>query len=88
MRCTDVDGDGQCDEYGSGTVACCEDAPLDAGVCGGATALAHATYPLMGGSFLSSTDAGATCDYDFFKVSWDLRLFDAGFRCCFDEDPR
>ncbi len=69
-------------------MARCKDAPLNAGRCGGAAALAHAPCPLMGGSFVTPSDDGAVCDYEFFEASPDLRLFDAGFRCCFDEDPR
>ena len=88
IACTDGDGDGNCDQYGGDAVGCCDDAPLSGGVCGGASALPHSIYPLLGGSYRTLEESSATCDYSFFKVDWDFRLFDTGFRCCFDVDPR
>ncbi|MBN1607110.1 MAG: hypothetical protein JW940_10790 [Polyangiaceae bacterium] len=87
VACTDDDEDGDCD-YGSSGVPCCADAPLSGGLCGGATSLPHATYPLLGGSYQTDSEDGATCDYSFFKVGYGFRLYDTGFRCCFDTDPR
>ena len=46
------------------------------------------TYTLMGGAFNTHTESGATCTFDFFAVSEGFQLFDTGFRCCFDADPR
>ncbi len=87
IRCTDADSNEVCDEYG---LPCCDSAGPAGGSCGGAWTLPHAVYPLLGGSYRSDSaqDQGAICDYTFFKVSSDFRLFDSGFRCCFDEDPR
>jgi hypothetical protein len=85
--CHDDNDDG-CDDYGDGQAKCCEDAPLVDDVCGGPLVRPHSVYPLMGGSYVTLTDTAAECSYDFFKVTWPLRLFDAGFRCCFDTDPR
>jgi hypothetical protein len=44
-------------------------------------------YPLMGGAFLTRTESGATCDFDFYSVTEDYQFYDTGFRCCFSEDP-
>jgi hypothetical protein len=88
VACTDADEDGYCDEYGTDNVPCCDDAPLSGGVCGGVTSLPHATYPLLGGSYQTDSEDSATCDYSFFKVDYGFRLYDTGFRCCFDVDPR
>ncbi|MBW2528425.1 MAG: hypothetical protein JRI23_29895, partial [Deltaproteobacteria bacterium] len=52
----------------------------------GATTSDDNSYALMGGSFFSPED-GATCTFDFYKVNVDYKLFDTGFRCCFDTDP-
>jgi len=46
-----------------------------------------ATYTLMGGAFTSAAESGATCDFSFFNVNDTFKLYDAGFRCCFDADP-
>jgi hypothetical protein len=45
------------------------------------------TYPLMGGAFNSTAENGATCDFDFYTVDQNFKLFDAGFRCCFSSNP-
>jgi hypothetical protein len=52
------------------------------------TRLNGTTYTLMGGSYTTQSEDGARCDFDFFSVANDFKLFDAGFRCCFDQDPR
>jgi hypothetical protein len=93
MPCTDSDTDDNCDEYGTDAVPCCADAPLGADgdgntFCGGPLLLPHSAYPLLGGSYLTADESSAMCDYSFFRVDWDFRLFDTGFRCCFDSDPR
>jgi hypothetical protein len=44
-------------------------------------------YPALGGSFLTDTDAGATCSFAFYAVDQSFKLFDLGFRCCFSADP-
>jgi formylglycine-generating enzyme required for sulfatase activity len=48
---------------------------------------AASDYRLMGGAFNTDTEAGATCDFAFYSVSQSFQLYDAGFRCCFTEDP-
>jgi hypothetical protein len=93
IPCTDDDSDDNCDEYGSDNVPCCADAPLGSdgagnSYCGGPLVLPHSAYPLLGGSYLTADESSAMCDYSFFRVGWDFRLFDTGFRCCFDVDPR
>lgn len=45
-------------------------------------------YSLMGGSFASQSEQGATCTFDFYTVDANFKLFDTGFRCCFSSDPR
>ncbi len=44
-------------------------------------------YKLMGGGFNTAAEAGAECNFTFFSVDKDFKLFDAGFRCCFDQNP-
>jgi hypothetical protein len=47
-----------------------------------------ATYPLMGGAFDTQTEAGATCDFNFYTVTDpNFQLYNTGFRCCFTLDP-
>ena len=45
-------------------------------------------FPLMGGAYNTQSEAGATCDFSFYTVERNFKLFDVGFRCCFDSDPR
>jgi len=45
-------------------------------------------YSLMGGSYASQSEDGATCSFDFYTVDANFKLFDTGFRCCFSSDPR
>jgi hypothetical protein len=45
------------------------------------------SYRLMGGGF-NSTESGATCGFSSYSVSPSYQLYDTGFRCCFDADPR
>ena len=44
-------------------------------------------YTLMGGAFNTQSEDGAACDFTFFSVDASFRLFDVGFRCCFDSNP-
>lgn len=46
-------------------------------------------FTLMGGAFNTAdpTGEGAACDFTFYNVSSSFKLFDVGFRCCFDTDP-
>ena len=44
-------------------------------------------YRLMGGAFNTQNEAGAACGFTFYTVDMNFKLFDAGFRCCFDADP-
>jgi Putative metal-binding motif len=52
------------------------------------TKISTDNYALMGGSFMHEVEDGATCDYDFYMVGEEFQLWDTGFRCCFDTDPR
>jgi hypothetical protein len=45
------------------------------------------TYTLMGGAFNTQSEDGASCDFTFFTVDSSFKLFDMGFRCCFDANP-
>jgi hypothetical protein len=45
-------------------------------------------YTLMGGAYNSHVEAGARCDFDFYSVANDFKLYDTGFRCCFSSNPR
>ncbi len=51
------------------------------------TFLSGNDYVLMGGSFLSAAESGATCDFDFFAIEETFKFQDAGFRCCFSSNP-
>ncbi len=52
-------------------------------VIGGVT-----SYPLMGGAYDTTSEAGAACEFSFYSVTDPtFQLFDTGFRCCFDENP-
>jgi hypothetical protein len=44
-------------------------------------------YTLMGGAFNTQVEDGASCQFDFYTVLSTFKLYDAGFRCCFDSDP-
>jgi hypothetical protein len=44
-------------------------------------------YTLMGGAYNTQSEDGATCDFTFFTVNETYKLFDVGFRCCFDQNP-
>ncbi len=44
-------------------------------------------YHLMGGAFNAQSEAGSSCDFTFYTVDQDFKFFDAGFRCCFTQDP-
>jgi hypothetical protein len=48
---------------------------------------AGSTYSVMGGSFTTSDESGATCTFDFYSVDGAFQFYDTGFRCCFDQDP-
>ncbi|MGC4118421.1 MAG: MopE-related protein [Myxococcales bacterium] len=45
------------------------------------------SFPLMGGAFDTGSEAGARCDFTFYTVGQTFQLYDAGFRCCFFQDP-
>ena len=59
--------------------------------CPGSTACTATTnsFVLMGGAFNTSdpTGDGAKCDFTFYNVDQNFKLFDVGFRCCFDTNP-
>jgi hypothetical protein len=44
-------------------------------------------HRLMGGGF-GTSEGGATCGFSFYSVAPSYQLYDTGFRCCFDVDPR
>ncbi len=44
-------------------------------------------YKLMGGAFNSGSEAGSSCNFTFYTVGQQFKLFDSGYRCCFDFDP-
>jgi hypothetical protein len=66
---------------------CCGGERCSGGFCGGPGTLPGSVYPLVGGSYTTDSDAGATCTFEFYKVDGGFQLFDTGFRCCFDADP-
>ncbi|MBT9557676.1 MAG: hypothetical protein IV100_16700 [Myxococcales bacterium] len=41
----------------------------------------------MGGSFITRSTQGATCQSTFAAVAADYAHYDAGFRCCFSSNP-
>jgi len=59
--------------------------------CPGSTACTatQSSFVLMGGAFNTSdpTGEGAKCSFSFYNVDNTFKLFDVGFRCCFDADP-
>jgi hypothetical protein len=66
----------------------CLDSNCVDGFCGGDDTLPGATYPVVGGAFSTGSEDGATCDFTFYKVNATFKLYDTGFRCCYDSDPR
>jgi hypothetical protein len=44
-------------------------------------------YTLMGGAFNSQSEDSASCDHTFYTVDATFKLYDMGFRCCFDTNP-
>ncbi|MBX3130590.1 MAG: hypothetical protein KF718_27980 [Polyangiaceae bacterium] len=44
-------------------------------------------YKVMGGGFNTAAESGATCNFTFYSVDKDFKLYDAGFRCCFTSNP-
>ena len=50
------------------------------------TKTSNTAYPLMGGAF-NSVESGATCTFSFYTVNQTFKLYDTGFRCCFDANP-
>ena len=45
------------------------------------------TYPLLGGAFDTTVEAGAACSFTFYTVDQNFQLFDLGFRCCYSANP-
>lgn len=52
------------------------------------TKTSSTVWPLMGGAMNTQAEGGAACDFDFYAVDEEFKLFDVGFRCCFSTDPR
>lgn len=69
------------------TAQCCNGETCVGGFCGGPATLPHSTYPLLGGAYTTADDLGATCSFDFYKVDENFKLYDTGFRCCYDTNP-
>ncbi|MBK7864056.1 MAG: hypothetical protein IPJ65_36740 [Archangiaceae bacterium] len=44
-------------------------------------------YVLMGGSYLTASEGGASCNNTFYNVDQAFSFSDTGFRCCFSADP-
>ena len=44
-------------------------------------------YPLLGGAFDTTVEAGAACGFTFYTVDQNFQLFDLGFRCCYSANP-
>lgn len=44
-------------------------------------------FTLMGGAFNTDAEAGAACNFTFFTVDAQYKLFDVGYRCCYTSDP-
>ena len=44
-------------------------------------------FSLMGGAFNTQSEDGASCNFSFYTVNTNFKLFDVGFRCCFDSNP-
>jgi hypothetical protein len=59
--------------------------------CGGAglCTAAQNSFILMGGAFNTNdpTGEGANCTFTFYNVDASFKLYDVGFRCCFDANP-
>jgi hypothetical protein len=59
--------------------------------CPGTTKCVASTsnFVLMGGAFSTAdpTGEGARCNFTFYNVDASFKLFDVGFRCCFDTNP-
>jgi hypothetical protein len=70
------------------TSQCCDGVACTNGFCGGMPGTPGEVFPLMGGAYNTQAEAGAKCDFDFYTVDQQFKLFDDGFRCCFDSDPR
>ncbi|MBX3182627.1 MAG: hypothetical protein KIT72_19470 [Polyangiaceae bacterium] len=45
-------------------------------------------FSLMGGAFNTQSEDGAACGFTFYTVNSQFKLFDVGFRCCFDSNPQ
>jgi hypothetical protein len=58
-------------------VGCIPEAPEDTGC----------VFRAMGGTY-QSLEAAGRCDDTFVAVESGFKLYNAGFRCCFDSDPR
>ena len=81
---------GACRALGAGCSAnadCCNGS-CAGGACGGLAGTPGEVFALMGGSYGTADEAGATCSFSFYSVDPLFQLYDAGFRCCFDADPR
>ncbi len=62
-------------------------ADISPGGCSPSATDSSCLFTLMGGAFNTQAEAGASCDFDFFTVDDEFKLFDVGFRCCFDQKP-
>jgi len=67
---------------------CCGGETCVGGFCGGPATLPQSAYPLLGGAYTTGDDNGAACSFDFYKVDENFKLYDTGFRCCYDTNPQ
>ena len=44
-------------------------------------------YNLLGGAFDSQDENGSACQFGFYTVDQNFKLYDTGFRCCFSANP-
>ncbi|MEZ4375329.1 MAG: MopE-related protein [Polyangiaceae bacterium] len=49
---------------------------------------ANCLFSLMGGAYDTQSEDGASCSFSFYTVNTSFKLFDVGFRCCFDSNPQ
>ncbi len=60
---------------------------VSSGGCGLTDPAGTCLFSLMGGAFNTQSEDGAACNFTFYTVDNKFKLFDTGFRCCFDTSP-
>ncbi|MCB9582980.1 MAG: hypothetical protein H6717_38440 [Polyangiaceae bacterium] len=61
--------------------------PISPNGCNQSASNSTCLFTLMGGAFNTQAEDGASCDFTFFTVDAQYKLFDVGYRCCFDQNP-